>query len=295
MGARLGLAFAIAVPLGLAGLLESPTLVALLLTSTSLGVVLTVLKERGLLGEPYGQLVIVSAAVADFGTVVLLTLLFSADARSAGAQAALVGFVALLGVVLFAGLRATARAKAVAALVERLAGATAQIRIRGSRALLLVFVVLAERLGLEVILSAFVAGAIVSALAVQREHPLFQVKIDAVGYGFFVPVFFIITGAKIDLPVLLASGETLALVPVLLVAIFVVKALPAWLYRKRHTPRECLAAGLLQSAQLTLTVAGVEIGKKLGLVDDALASALILVGLLSVLAAPPLFTRLYPR
>lgn len=294
LGIRLALAFAVSVPLRLLDLVARPTLVAILLTSTSLGVVLSVLKERDLLGEPYGQLLLVSAAVADFGTVLLLTVFFSAEGRSPGAQAALAGSVVLLGLVLLAGLRAASRARALGDLIERLSGATAQIRIRGSLALLLAFVALAAHLGLEVILGAFIAGAVLSALSVQREHPLFQVKIDAVGYGFFVPVFFVLAGAKLDVPALLASGSDLVLVPVLLVAVFAIKVVPAWPYRVYHEPRACLAGGILQSAQLTLTVAGVEIGKRLGLVDEALASALVLVALLSVLIAPPLFAWLLP-
>lgn len=294
MAMRLALAFAVTVPLTLAGLLPSPTLVAFLLVSTSLGVVLSVLGERGMLSEPYGQLLMVTTAVADFGTVLLLTVFFSADARSTGARLALVALLVILGLALLAGLRWATRARVVTGLVERLAGATAQIRIRGSFALLLGFVAVADRLGLEVILGAFIAGAIVSSLSVAREHPLFQAKIDAVGYGFFVPVFFIITGARLDVPALLASAETLALVPILLVAVFVVKGLPAWLYRRLHSRRECLAAGVLQSAQLTLTVAGVEIGRSLGLMDEALGSALITVALLSVLIAPIAFARLHP-
>lgn len=290
---RLALAFAITVPLTAAGLLPGPTLVAFLLTSTSLGAVLAVLRERELLHEPYGQLLMVTTAVADFGTTLLLTVFFSVDARSTGARLALVALLVLLGLALVAGLRRVARVQSVAALVERLAGATAQIRIRGAFALLLVFAALAEHLGLEVILGAFIAGAIVSALSVAREHPLFQVKIDAVGYGFFVPVFFILTGARLDLPALLASAEALALIPILLVAIFVVKAIPTWLYRRRYSARECLAAAALLSAQLTLTIAGVEIGRSLGLIDAALGSALVIVALLSVLIAPIAFARLH--
>lgn len=110
-----------------------------------------------------------------------------------------------------------------------------------------------------------------------------------------MPVFFILSGARLDIPTLLASAQALALVPILRIAIFVVKAVPAWLYRRLHGARKCLAAGVLVSAQLTLTIAGVEIGRSLGLIDTALASALVIVALLSVLIAPVAFARLQPR
>lgn len=293
MAVRLVVAFAITVPLWLAGLLPGPVLVAFLISSTSLGIVLSVLTEHDLLRERYGQRLFLSAAVADFATVLLLTVFFSADARSPGVRVALIGLLIALGLALFWGLRAASSRGPLAALVERLSGAPAELRIRASFALLLAFVALAAEFGLEVILGAFVAGAIVSALSVGRVHPIYHVKVDAIGYGFFIPVFFILTGARLDVPALLDAGETLALVPVLLVAVFLVKGVPALLYRDEFAWRDCAAAGALQSAQMTLTVAGVEIGRRLGLIDEALGAALICVALLSVLIAPIAFTRLH--
>ena len=292
MAIRLVVAFAITVPLWLAGLLPGPILVAFLISSTSLGIVLSVLTEHGLLRGRYGQRLFLSAAVADFVTVLLLTIFFSADARSPGVRLGLIALLLVLAFALFWSLRAASSRAGVAALVERLAGAPAEIRVRGSFALLLAFVALAAEFGLEVILGAFIAGAIISSLAVGREHPLFHVKIDAIGYGFFVPVFFILTGARLDLPALLAAGDALLLVPILLLAVFIVKGVPALLYRDEFSLRECAAAGALQSAQMTLTVAGVEIGRRTGLIDEALGAALICVAVLSVLLAPIAFGRL---
>ena len=291
---RLALAFAVTVPLTALGLLSSPTLVGFLLTSTSLGVVLSVLKERELLGQPFGQMLIVAAGVADFGTVLLLTIFFSAGSHSKGVQVALVVSIIALGLGILVGLRTVIRVPRAAAVVETMGGATAQILIRGSFALLLGLVALAEHLGVEVILGAFVAGAVVSALSLKKSDPLYQGKIDAIGFGFFVPVFFILTGARIDIPALVRSGSSLALLAVLLPAAFVVKTIPAGLYRlQRYRTRECFAAGVLQSAQLTFTVAGVEIGLQLGLLTEAVASALLLMALFSVLLAPLAFARLF--
>jgi Kef-type K+ transport system membrane component KefB len=293
MAIRLAVAFAITMALSIDGLLPSPALVAFLISSTSLGIVLSVLTEHGLLHGQYGQRLFLSAAVADFATVLLLTIFFSADAHSPGVRIALIALLIVLAMALFWGLRAASSRSAVGDLVERLSDAPTELRIRGSFALLLAFVALAGEFGLEVILGAFIAGAIVSSLAVGREHPLYHVKVDAIGYGFFIPVFFILTGARLDIPALLNAGSTLALVPVLLVAVFLVKGIPALLYRDEFALRDCAAAGALQSAQMTLTVAGVEIGRQLGLIDEALGAALICVALLSVLIAPIAFARLH--
>jgi Kef-type K+ transport system membrane component KefB len=293
MAIRLVVAFAITAALSLADLLPGPTLIAFLISSTSLGIVLSVLTEHDLLHEPYGQRLFLSAAVADFATVLLLTIFFSAGAQSPGVRVALIVLLIVLALALYWGLRAASSHGAVHRLVERLAGAPTEVRVRGSFALLLAFVALAGEFGLEIILGAFIAGAIVSSLAIEREHPLYHVKIDAIGYGFFIPVFFILTGARLDIPALLDAGDTLLLVPVLLVSVFLVKGLPALLYRDEFGWRDCFAAGALQSAQMTLTVAGVEIGRQLGLIDKALGAALICVALLSVLIAPIAFARLH--
>jgi len=294
MGIRLTIAFAITVPLALAGLLPA-TLVALLISSTSLGIVLSVLTEHDLLDKPFGQRLFLSAAVADFATVLLLTIFFSAGTQSPGVRVALIVLLILLALALYWALRKVSAHGAVGALVERLSGAPTELRVRGSFALLLAFVALAGQFGLEVILGAFIAGAIVSSLAIEREHPLYHVKIDAIGYGFFIPVFFILTGARLDIPALLNAGDTLVLVPVLLAAVFLVKGIPALLYRDEFAWGDCAAAGALQSAQMTLTVAGVEIGRQLDLIDEALGAALISVALLSVLIAPIAFARLHRR
>ena len=292
MAVRLVLALAIAGGLVLAGLVRSPVLVALLLSSTSLGVVLSVLTERRLLSEPFGQLVIVGAAVADVTTVLALTVLFSADQRSPGAQLALVGVIIGVGGVVVVALRRLTSSARARARFDPLAGAASQIRIRGSLLLLMAFVALAVQLGLEVILGAFIAGAVISSLT--PVDPAYRVKLEAVGYGLFVPVFFIVVGVRFDLPQLLEDSRAVVLVPILTVAIFTVKGVAAWTYRGRLSARDCLAAGALQSAQLTLTVAGVEIGMRLGLIERPLGSALIAAALLTVLLAPVLFARLRP-
>lgn len=296
MGIRLALAFGLAGALTAAGLLPGVTLAAPILAGSSLGVVLSVLKERGLQDGHFGQTLIASAAVADFTTVVIVTLLFSASSHSTtAARATLVALMGLLAAVLTVGLRFLSKLTQVGELIERLAGTTSQIRIRASFALLLGFTALADRLGLELILGSFLAGTIVAALGVQRQHPLYLVKLDAVGYGFFVPIFFIVTGANLDLPALIANHRSLELVPLLLLAMVVVKGVPATLYCLHNPPRDCAAAGILQTAQLMLPVAAVQIGTQLRILSVPVGAAVILASFLSMLAAPIGFSILGPK
>ena len=282
------LALIAGVALHAAGLAESPLLVAIILSSTALGVVTPVLKDAGESATPFGQLVIVAASIADFGAVILLTLFFSKEATSGSTRLMLLsGFVLLLVVGGIALARAGKSIRLSDALL-RLQDTTAQIRVRGAVALLVGSVALAERFGLESILGAFVAGAILSVLDrdAMMTHPLFRVKLEAIGFGFLVPVFFISSGVRFDLHALFSSASTVARVPIFLVALLVVRALPALLYRPMLNGRRVAAAGLLQATSLTFVVAAAQIGMDLGVIGAATGAALIAAGLLSVLVFP---------
>ena len=172
----------------------------------------------------------------------------------------------------------------------RLQDTTAQIRVRGAFVLLVGFVALAATLGLEAILGAFLAGALLTLIDRDRAmtHPQFRHKLEAVGFGVFIPVFFVSSGVRYDLDALTSSGSTLARVPIFLVALLVVRGLPALLYRPLLDGRRVAVAGLMQATSLPFIVAGTAIGQELGLVSAGSAAALVAAGLLSVLLFPAL-------
>ena len=299
-----GLGFAVSFVLALAagfglhagGLVKSPLLVAIMLSATSLGVVIPVLKDTGSAGTQFGQLVIAAASIADVATIMLLSLFFSGESGSAGAKVVLLGgFVVLVAAVAFAVTGAERSMRLSAALV-RLQDTTAQIRIRGAFLLLAVFVVLADRFGLEAILGAFVAGAVLKLVDTDQAmtHPQFHRKLEAVGFGVFVPFFFVTSGLTFDLHALLGSWSTAARVPLFLVALLAVRGLPALLYRPLVSRDEAVAAGLLQATSLGFFVVAGQIGMQLGLITAATGAALVAAGLLSVLLFPALSLALLP-
>ena len=170
----------------------------------------------------------------------------------------------------------------------RLQDTTAQIRVRAALVLLVGFAALAETLGLEAILGAFIAGAIVS-LADRDEvmtHPDFRRKLEAVGFGFFIPAFFVTSGVRFDLDALTASASSLLMVPIFLLALLAARGLPAIVYRRVLDARHTAIAGLMQATSLPFIVAATAIGSELGLIDAAGSAALIGAGLLSVLLFP---------
>ena len=186
--ASFALAVAVGVALEAAGVVRSPLFVAIVLSSTSLGVVVPVLKDSGLVARRFGQLVIAAASIADVATIVLLSLLFSEQSSSTGAQAALLGGLFVLAGAVVLALRSAGRTMRVGDAIERLASTTAQIRVRGAFLLLVAFAAIAQEAGLEVILGAFVAGMLLGVVDADgtTRHPEFRVKLEAVGFGVLI-------------------------------------------------------------------------------------------------------------
>jgi Kef-type K+ transport system membrane component KefB len=282
-----GIAVVVALGLSAGGLVETPLLVAIILCATSLGVIVPVLKDAGEIASPFGQLIVAAATIADFGAIILLTLFFSGEG-GVGATLLLLGALVVLAVVVFATVRGAERSMRIRADLLRLQDTTAQIRIRAAMVLFVGFAAIAEELGFEVILGTFIAGAIISLLDRDEvmTHPDFRRKLEAIGFGFFIPVFFVTSGVRFDLDALVAEASNVAMVPVFLAALLVVRGLPALLYRRVLDARRTAVAGILQATSLPFIVAASAIGLELGLIDAAESAALIGAGLLSVLVFP---------
>jgi Kef-type K+ transport system membrane component KefB len=275
--------------LGAAGWVSSPVLVAITLSATSLGLIVPVLKDAGQIDGPVGRNAVVAASVADLGAVLLLSLFFSASGSGTGTGGRLVLLAAfgVLVVALAVAVRRAGRSMRVGALLVRLQDTTAEIRVRGCVALLLGLVAVASRFGLETILGAFVAGAVLGL--VDRDamtHPRLRVKLDAVGYGFLVPVFFVASGLRLDLRGLLADPAALARVPVFLLALLAVRGLAALPLLPVLGARATTAVGLLQATSLPFILTAGQIGVATGVLTPVNAAALVTAGLLSVLLFP---------
>ena len=285
--ASFALGVLVAYVLEAAGLVQTPLLVAVILSATSLGVIIPVLKDAGEISRPFGQLVVAAGTIADFGAIILLSVLFTGEG---GTTATLLLIAALLGMaaVLYVVVTGAERSRLVMADLERLQDTTAQIRVRGAIVVLIAFAALAESLGLEVILGAFAAGAVLTLVDRDRymTHPQFRLKLEAIGFGLFVPVFFVSSGVRFDLDALLASMDAAVMVPLFLLALLVIRGLPALAYRADVGTRRAVVAGLFQATSLPFIVAATAIGGELGLIGGGEAAALIAAGLLSLLIFP---------
>jgi Kef-type K+ transport system membrane component KefB len=294
--------FVIAIVLGLGlhagGFVKSPLFVAIVLVATSLGVIVPVLKDSGNISTSFGQLVIAAASIADFGAIILLSLFFSGNGSSSTA-----GTLILLGlfgaVVVLVGLAIAGfeRSMKLSGVLTRLQDTTAQIRVRAAFVLLIGFTALADQVGLETILGAFAAGALVSMIDRDEAmtHPQFRLKLEAAGFGIFIPIFFVASGLRFDLNALFASASTVARVPLFLLAIYLARALPALVYVRLLGRSRSVTAGVLQATSLPFIVAATQIGLQLGVVTRASAAGLVAAGLLSVVISPALGLMLLRR
>jgi Kef-type K+ transport system membrane component KefB len=289
LGFAISFAVALVVSLGLSAvdLVDTPLLVAIILCSTSLGVLVPVLKDSGQLATTFGQLIIAAASIADFGAIILLSIFFSGEGGT-GSTLLLLGALFALAATVFFAVKGAERSRRLREDLVRLQDTTAQIRVRASLVLLVGFAALAESLGLEVILGAFIAGAIVSLVDRDRAmtHPEFRRKLEAVGFGFFIPAFFVTSGVRFDLDALTASASNLLMVPVFLIALLLARGVPAIVYRGTLDARHTAIAGLMQATSLPFIVAATAIGRELDLIDAAASAAMIGAGLLSVLLFP---------
>jgi Kef-type K+ transport system membrane component KefB len=292
----LGLGFAVAAAVRPLAAGADLRLLALALTASSLGVIVPVLRDAGEVNSDFGQLVVMSGSVGEFGSLLLLTILFSAQPEPTLVQ---ILYVAALGVAAIVGAVAIRRLWQSPWMRRVLLGSddsTSQLRVRGGFVILLVFTALAHQFGVDALLGAFVGGIVLS-IADRDDRPnlrRFQGKLHAIGYGFLVPVFFIGTGIMFNVRALLASPSSLVLLPVLVVAILVVRASPALIFRSRTGTSPAIAAGLLQATTLTFPVVVAQVGRDLHLLTEPSAAALIGAALASVLLFPALALALRP-
>lgn len=288
LGISFALALAISYLLSGLGVVETPLIVAITLLATSLGLVIPVLKDAGESGTTFGQLTIAGSSMTDFAAVILLSLFFSREVASTPAKLILLGAFLLLAAALGVAVARVGHYMPLSRVLVRLQDTTAEIRVRGAVLLLLAVVVLAERFGLEVILGAFIAGAILKLVDrdVMMSHPHFRLKLEAIGFGFLVPVFFVSSGLNFDVGALAGSSSALLRVPVFLLALLLIRGLPAALYAPVVGVRKTVAAGLMQATSLPFIVAATQIGMALHLMSRTTGAGLVAAGLLSVLIFP---------
>ena len=291
--ASAALALLVAYGLQLGGQIKDGLLVGITLMATALGILVPILKDAAQTGTGFGNLIMVAGSLAELVPVLLLSVFFSASSANPGVELGLLaGFTGLTAVVVVVTQRVSGL-RPLREVVQRLESTSSQLGVRLAITFALAFGVVAERFGLATILGAFLAGIIVrrtGELPTTQEQ--FQVKLEAIGFGFLIPVFFVSTGAGLDISALFSSTQAIVLVPVFLVALLVVRGVPAALYARAVGHTHAWAAGFMQATSLTFIVVATVIGVQTGHQRPSTATALVVAGLLSVVIYPPLALRL---
>ena len=241
---------------------------------------------------------LVTASIGEFASLLLLTVLFSADPKSTPVQILYVIGLAVSGLLVILFIRWWWGTRWFTRALDRLDETTSQLRVRAAFVLLLAFAALVTGFGLDSVLGAFVAG-IVLRVANRNVPELVEdrylAKLNAIGFGFLVPVFFIATGAKLDIEAVVTHERTALLVPLFLFGMIMARGLPSsMLLRKELTGRGALAAGSLQATSLTFPIIVATLGTSLHFLSAPTAAALIAAGLLSVILLPALALILRP-
>jgi Kef-type K+ transport system membrane component KefB len=286
-GVSLVLAIGVVGLLTLAGLVTAFLPVALGLTTTALGTLLPVLREKGLLGGRLGRYLLAAGGVGELLPVLAIAVFLGSQGRVTALAS--LGAVAVLAVVLGLLRRAVRDGSRLAVVIAAGQNQTAQITLRGTILLLLALLAVTEQFHLDAVLGAFLAG-IVLRRWVGSAAPLLESKLDAVGYGFFIPLFFVYSGMGLDLDAIAAAPLRLVLFLVLMVA---VRGGPALLvYRGVLTWRERGQTALVTATALPVLVALTEIGLRSGTMLPQNAAALVGAGVVTVLVLPALAVAL---
>jgi monovalent cation:H+ antiporter-2, CPA2 family len=269
------------------GFVDNVFLMTLIISTISLGVVLPTLKEAQLTKTVIGQIILLVAVIADLVTMILLAVFVSLNETDGGnTWLLLILFVAGIGLY-FIGRRFKNRA-----FLEAMSKGTIQIGTRAVFALIIVLVAVSESVGAENILGAFLAGVLVSLLSPNQElvH-----KLDSFGYGFLIPIFFVMVGVKLDIWSLFSEPGLLLLIPVLLFALLISKIIPVYLLIRWYDTKSVLAAGFLLTSTLSLVIAAATIGERIGVITPEMSGTFILVAIITSIITPIFFKKLFPQ
>lgn len=280
----------LAIGLGVASLLtgwSKGVYIGTALTSTALGTVLPVLRDAGELRSRFGSVMMAFGAVGEFGPIIAMALLLSG--RTPGrSTAVLAAFALLTAIAVWWAMRP--RPPWFSRVIAKTLHSSGQFAVRLVVLVLMVMLGISEALGLDTLLGAFAAGVITRLVlhgaAPEHAGPVLE-KVEAMGFGFLVPVFFVVTGIEFDLDALLSGGRALLLLPVFLLLFLVVRGLPVHFLAPRDlAPRDRRALTLFASTALPLVVAITTIGVDDGVLKSDEAAALVGAAMLSVLVFP---------
>ncbi len=269
---------------------------ALIMITTSVGIIIPVLKERGEISSRFGQMIVLAAVIADILSIILFS--FTAFILKNGFQPEILlilGIIVLFFIFYSTGILLK-RIPLIKKLIFQLSEAASQITVRGTMLMLLIFIVLAQFIGREVMLLGAFLGGLLLSVYTHKARSLLLLKLDGMGYGFFIPVFFVMVGIRFDPAVLIGLESSLFLfLGLFLITLYAVKVLPSLIWIRLFGIRKALAGGFLISSRLSLIIAASAIGLQMGLISTEINAAVILMAIITCIVSPILFNLISPK
>ncbi|HCU9891427.1 TPA: monovalent cation:proton antiporter family protein [Staphylococcus aureus] len=268
------------------GLVGDVLLMVIIISTISLGVVVPTLKEMNIMRTTIGQFILLVAVLADLVTMILLTV-YGAINGQGGSTIWLIGILVVFTAISYIlGVQFKRMS-----FLQKLMDGTTQIGIRAVFALIILLVALAEGVGAENILGAFLAGVVVSLLNPDEEM---VEKLDSFGYGFFIPIFFIMVGVDLNIPSLIKEPKLLIIIPILIVAFIVSKLIPVMFIRRWFDMKTTIASAFLLTSTLSLVIAAAKISERLNAISAETSGILILSAVITCVFVPIIFKKLFP-
>lgn len=285
-GGMLILSFGLAFGMASMKLVEEPVLMTIVLSTVSLGVVVPVLKEKKIINTGLGQSILLTAVVSDFVTMLLFVYYLSTKAED-NKSFLLISVLFISVVIVYFIVKKVAKGK----IYHSLRKGTTQLGTRGVFALILLFVVLSETVGAENILGAFLAGVVISLLAPEKE---FIHQLDSFGYGFLIPIFFVMVGVNLEVQSLFQDKAVLLLIPVLLISLYIARIVPAFILRRYFSWKESASSGILLGSTMSLAIVVASVALSFRLISESVSSAIVLVAIITCFISPILFQKIIP-
>ncbi|HCV2040927.1 TPA: monovalent cation:proton antiporter family protein [Staphylococcus aureus] len=268
------------------GLVDDVLLMVIIISTISLGVVVPTLKEMNIMRTTIGQFILLVAVLADLVTMILLTV-YGAMNGQGGSTIWLIGILVVFTAISYIlGVQFKRMS-----FLQKLMDGTTQIGIRAVFALIILLVALAEGVGAENILGAFLAGVVVSLLNPDEEM---VEKLDSFGYGFFIPIFFIMVGVDLNIPSLIKEPKLLIIIPILIVAFIISKLIPVMFIRRWFDMKTTIASAFLLTSTLSLVIAAAKISERLNAISAETSGILILSAVITCVFVPIIFKKLFP-
>ena len=268
-----------------AGFVSNAFLMTLIISTISLGVVVPTLKEAHLMKTAIGQIILLVAVIADLVTMILLAVFVSLQEGGGNTWLLLILFAA--GVLIYF----LSKQFKNLTFLESMATGTIQIGTRGVFTLIILLVAISETVGAENILGAFLAGVLVSLLS---PNPELIHKLDSFGYGFLIPIFFVMIGVDLDIWTLFGEPRLILLIPLLLIALLISKLVPVYVLKIWYDNKTVVASGVLLTTTLSLVIAAATIGERIGVITKEMGGMFILVAVITSVFTPIVFKKLFP-